>query len=92
MYLRYFLFDNPTRTRIAGGNARRSQEWRGGSGVPGLCARPDGGRSFVWGGSDFHDNMHTVGDYRKFLLNGIAWTAGLDVPAGGVTAPPPPEF
>ena len=42
--------------------------------------RPDGGRSFVWGGSDFHDNMHGVADYRRFLLNGIAWTAGLAVP------------
>ena len=52
--------------------------------------RADGGRSWVWGGSDFHDNMHKVAEYRKFLLNGIAWIAGLDVPPGGVDAPPPP--
>jgi len=52
--------------------------------------RPNGGRSFVWGGSDFHDNMHTVAAYRRYLLNGIAWIAGLEVPAEGVNAPPPP--
>ena len=50
------------------------------------------GAAFVWGGSDFHDNMHSVADYRRYLLNGIAWTAGLQVPRGGVNAPPPPEF
>jgi hypothetical protein len=52
--------------------------------------RADGGRSIVWGGSDFHDNMHNVADYRRFLLNAITWIAGLDVPQGGVAAPPPP--
>jgi len=52
--------------------------------------RPDGGRSFVWGGSDFHDNMHNVAAYRKYLLNGIAWIAGLEVPSVGVDAPAPP--
>jgi hypothetical protein len=36
--------------------------------------------------------MHNVEDYRRYLLNGIAWTAKIDVPAEGVTAPPPPEF
>jgi type 1 glutamine amidotransferase len=46
--------------------------------------REGGGRSFVFGGMDFHDNLRTVEDFRRFLLNGIAWTAGLEVPAGGV--------
>jgi hypothetical protein len=40
-----------------------------------------GGRSFVWGGSDFHDNMHGVAEYRRYLLNGIAWIAKIEVPA-----------
>jgi hypothetical protein len=42
--------------------------------------------------------MSRVEDYRRFLLNGIAWAAGLEVPAGGVqstvpqdTAPPTPS-
>jgi type 1 glutamine amidotransferase len=60
--------------------------------------REGGGRGFVYGGADFHDNMSRVEDYRRFLLNGIVWAAGMDVPAGGVqstvpqdTAPPTPS-
>ena len=30
------------------------------------------------------DNMHSVEDYRRYLLNGIIWTAKIDVPAEGV--------
>src|SRR4051812_7437718 len=91
MYSRYFLFDNPGRTELL--EATPADPKNGAANpVSWAYLRPDGGRSFVWGGSDFHDNMHTVADYRKFLLNGIAWTAGLDVPAGGVAAPPAPEL
>jgi len=91
MYSRYFLFHNPKRTELL--EAMPAKPENGGPDpVSWAYDRPDGGRSFVWGGSDFHDNMHMNADYRKFLLNGIAWTAGLDVPAAGVTAPPPPEF
>ena len=36
------------------------------------------------GGADFHDNLATVDDYRRFLLNGIVWAARVDVPPGGV--------
>ena len=46
--------------------------------------REGGGRAFVMGGPDFHDNMTTVADFRRFLVNGIAWAAGIDVPPGGV--------
>jgi len=53
--------------------------------------REGGGRAFVMGGVDFHDNMRTVEDYRRFLLNGIAWAAGLDVPAGGVQSAVPAD-
>jgi hypothetical protein len=51
--------------------------------------REGGGRGFVMGGVDFHDNMATVDDYRRFLLNGIAWAAGLEVPEGGVQSTTP---
>ena len=47
---------------------------------------------FVWGGSDFHDNMHNVADYRRYLLNGLVWSAKIEVPAAGVVSPTPPEF
>jgi len=46
--------------------------------------REGGGRGFVMGGVDFHDNLGKVDDYRRFLLNGIVWAAGIEVPAGGV--------
>jgi len=91
VFSRYFLFDNPKRTELmqgtpsnANNGAPRPVSW--------VYERPDGGRSFVWGGADFHDNMHNVEDYRRYLLNGIAWTAKIDVPAQGVVASPPPEF
>ena len=91
MYSRYFLFHDPRRTELL--EAKPADAKNGGPDpVSWAYERPDGGRSFVWGGSDFHDNMHTVADYRRFLLNGIAWTAGLNVPKVGVTAPTPPEF
>ena len=92
MYSRYFLFDNPARTELLEAKPTDPKNGVAFDPVSWAYVRPDGGRSFVWGGSDFHDNMHGVADYRKFLLNGIAWTAGLDVPRGGVNAPPQPEF
>ena len=89
MYSHYFLFENPRRTELL--EALPADPRNGGwSPVSWAYDRPDGGRSFVWGGSDFHDNLHTVADYRRYLLNGIAWTAGLEVPAEGVRAPAQP--
>lgn len=91
MYSRYFLFDNPGRTELLEATPANP---RNGAANPVAWAyqRPDGGRSLVWGGSDFHDNMHKVADYRRFLLNGILWAATGAVPRGGVSSPPPPEF
>jgi hypothetical protein len=89
MYSHYFLFENPRRTELL--EAAPADPRNGGfSPVSWAYDRPDGGRSFVWGGSDFHDNLHTIADYRRYLLNGIAWTAGLEVPAEGVRAPAQP--
>lgn len=91
MYSRYFLFHDPRRTELL--QATPADPKNGGPDpVAWAYDRADGGRSFVWGGSDFHDNMHSVTDYRRFLLNGIAWIAGVDLPKEGVAAPPPPEF
>jgi hypothetical protein len=52
--------------------------------------RDDGGRAFVVGGLDYHENLQNA-DYRRFLLNGIAWSAGLDLPAGGVQSTAPAQ-
>lgn len=50
--------------------------------------RDDGGRGFVFGGLDFRDNL-AQHNYRRFLLNGIAWAAGREVPRRGVDSPVP---
>ena len=41
--------------------------------------RDDGGRGFVFGGLDFRDNL-ALDNYRRFLLNGIAWAARIEIP------------
>ena len=45
--------------------------------------RPSGGRGFVMTGVDWHKNL-SIDSYRRELLNGIVWAAGIEVPAGGV--------
>jgi type 1 glutamine amidotransferase len=89
IFSRFFLPDDPRRTNLLLGTPERNP--LGPQVVAWAYYRADGGRSFVYGGVDFHDNMYTVDDYRRFLLNGIVWAAGLEVPEGGVQAPVPPE-
>jgi hypothetical protein len=50
--------------------------------------RPDGGRGFGFTGGHWHWNWGND-NFRKVVLNGIVWTAGLDVPAGGVPSKTP---
>jgi hypothetical protein len=50
--------------------------------------RDDGGRGFVFGGLDFRDNLGRD-IYRRFLLNGIAWAANIEIPKGGIQSPTP---
>jgi type 1 glutamine amidotransferase len=88
VFTRFLLPMDPSRTDLMLGTPERSQI--GTQVVAWAYERPDGGRSFVWGGSDFNDNMYSVDDYRQFLLNGIVWAAGRDVPEEGVQAPTPP--
>ncbi|HEY2840669.1 MAG TPA: ThuA domain-containing protein [Pirellulales bacterium] len=45
--------------------------------------RADGGRGFGFSGGHFHSNWQ-VPNFRKLVLNAIVWSAGLEVPAGGV--------
>ncbi len=45
--------------------------------------RKDGGRGFGFTGGHFYNNWE-VPNYRKLILNAIVWTAGVNVPAGGV--------
>jgi hypothetical protein len=49
--------------------------------------RPDGGRGVGFTGGHWHRNW-AIDDFRKVVLNAIVWTAGLDVPEGGVKSLP----
>jgi Trehalose utilisation len=44
--------------------------------------RPGGGRAFTFTGGHLHKSLAEEG-YRRFLVNGILWAAGLDVPSSG---------
>jgi type 1 glutamine amidotransferase len=50
--------------------------------------RTDGGRGFAIVMPHFYKNWLNE-DLRRFILNGIVWTAKLEVPAGGVQTPAP---
>lgn len=50
--------------------------------------RDDGGRGFVFGGADFRDNL-ARDDYRRLLMNGIAWAAHIEIPRDGIQSPTP---
>lgn len=70
-----------------------------------VCQRPDGGRGFGFTGGHWHWNWAHRG-FRTVVLNGIAWTAKLDIPPGGIPSktltleelasgldkPPPADF
>jgi type 1 glutamine amidotransferase len=52
-----------------------------------VTERPDKGRGFAFTGGHFHKNWGDE-NFRKLVLNGIAWTARVEVPKNGVPAPP----
>ncbi|HYV39463.1 MAG TPA: ThuA domain-containing protein [Gemmataceae bacterium] len=45
--------------------------------------RPDGGRGFGFTGLHYHSNLGND-DFRKLLLNAVAWVSKLEVPANGI--------
>ena len=44
--------------------------------------RANGGKSFTFTGGHLHDSLAKDG-YRRFLVNGILWSAGQDIPKAG---------
>lgn len=52
--------------------------------------RPGGGRGFGFTGAHFHRNWQND-NFRKLVLNAVVWTAGLDVPEGGVPSKTPTD-
>lgn len=52
--------------------------------------RNGGGRSFGFTGGHIHNNW-MQNDYRKLLLNAIAWTAKANIPPNGIDTPAPSQ-
>jgi hypothetical protein len=88
VFSRFFLPDDFRRTNLLIGTPEQDRLSIGPQVVAWAYQRDDGGRGFVFGGVDYHDNM-LVDDYRKFILNGIVWAARRDVPGGGVESATP---
>ncbi|MBS0000568.1 MAG: ThuA domain-containing protein [Cyclobacteriaceae bacterium] len=59
------------------------REW--GNVVAWALNREDGGRGFGTTMGHLYANWKNE-DYRKFLLNAIVWTAGMEVPPGGISS------
>lgn len=60
----------------------KTKEADDGAIVSWLYERPEGGRSFTFTGGHLHKSFAEEG-YRRFLINGILWTAGVAIPAPG---------
>lgn len=52
--------------------------------------RPNGGRGFGFTGGHFHKNWQQD-DFRKTVLNAIAWTAHIEIPEEGVPSETPTD-
>ncbi len=53
-----------------------------------VCQRDDGGRGFGFTGGHWQWNWAND-NFRKVVLNGIAWTAGIDIPPDGIVSRTP---
>lgn len=55
-----------------------------------LYERPNGGRSFNFTGTHLHASLAEEG-YRRFLVNGILWSASVEIPKTGAPVSLTPE-
>jgi len=73
-------------TRRQGDKARTSADAKAHSGraetIGWAYERKDGGRSFAFTGADWHTNWKADGQ-RKLVVNGILWSAKVEIPDGG---------
>ena len=88
VFCRFFLPNDTRRTNLLLATPKEDKLRIGPQIASWAYEREDGGRSFVFGGLDFRDNL-VRDDYRKFLLNGISWAARMEVPKKGVDSPVP---
>jgi type 1 glutamine amidotransferase len=90
IFCRFYLPENPARTPLLIGTPAKNAAV--GPQVASFAyQRQEGGRGFVMGGLDWNSNM-LIEDNRRFLLNGIVWAAGMEVPAGGVASSVPEDM
>jgi hypothetical protein len=68
--------------RSAPPKAPASLESGGGTIVSWTYDRPGGGRSFIFTGAHLHKSLAEEG-YRRLLVNGILWAAGVEIPEAG---------
>ena len=82
IFSRFFLPPNmPARTPLVIGTPSRSDI---GPVVTAWAYQPtETQRAFVFGGIDYHDNLY-MEEHRQFILNGIAWAAGINIPNDGI--------
>lgn len=88
VFCRFFLPNDARRTDLLLASPKEDKFKIGPQIAAWAYQRDDGGRSFVFGGLDFRDNL-AQDNYRRFLLNGIAWAAGIEIPKRGVDSPTP---
>jgi len=89
IFCRFFLPDNDARrTDLLLASPREDKAKIGPQIASFAYQRDDGGRGFVFGGLDFRANL-AQDNYRRFLLNGIAWAAGVEIPRRGIDSPTP---
>jgi type 1 glutamine amidotransferase len=88
VFSRYFLPDDAKRTALVVGTPKEDKQRIGPQVAAWAYQREDGGRGFVFGGLDFRDNL-ALDNYRRFLLNGIAWAARIEIPKAGINSPTP---
>lgn len=88
IFCRFFLPNDKRRTNLVLATPKEDKAGVGAQVASWAWQRDDGGRGFVFGGLDFRDNL-ARDNYRKFLLNGIAWAAHLDIPHNGIDSPTP---
>ena len=75
----------PGRSDSHGGNAEVQSHRGEPEHVAWAMQRPEGGRGFGFTGGHFHKNW-ADDNFRKIVLNGLLWVAGMEVPADGVAA------
>jgi hypothetical protein len=74
---------DPYRTDLLIGEAANTNQGVIAPGVIASSYEKNGARGILWGGMDYHSAFLNE-NYLRFVLNAIVWTAGIDVPKGGV--------